>query len=276
MKKVVFKPVPKEGYWEYHLPCGTGLLEQLLFRQIFSLEEEALAAWQAYLQQAGISYFGSEENSLLYALIVKSLAPDATVNLLTFGPLQEPLQVLNPLKIEKVAWKFSFEYTIDETFFCRQYGYQRPSEFLETMQYSNKDLSQRGFQLSELSTPKLEQFIKTYSSDVSSWSFFPQANWSTLLPLLQDSVSRPTIQDILAVAPCIVSVQIGEDEGYLDYVLIQSAQPLGQQIKYLEAVIFQFGAGYENLLKELGTIDEEWKCCFFEARLKELWKEAGL
>lgn len=270
MKKVAFTEIQKASYVEYHLPCGRGLLDNSLFNYQFKLEKEILEKWNRYLWNTGITYFGTQENSLLYGLLIKKLAPNQDIDLLCFGNPTSLKSSLTPLLSNKVEWKDSFESTTDDNHLCRQYGYQNPTEFLAEMRYFNRDLSNRGYYLYRVRRGTVYSYINTYNSDVSSWSFIIKADWPRLTAILQNPNQRPDIQRILEVADFVVNVQIGGDEGYLDYVSIQSKEKLGGRVQELEKAIFLFGTELENLISGLGIIDEEWKTDAFQGGFEEI------
>lgn len=262
-----FIEIDKGNYFEYHLPCHEGLLEKSLFNHPFHpfpLEGELLNEWLQYLWDLGIANVGTDENSLLYALIVELLSTINEVNIITFGNDTSIKEYLVPLVSTQIEWKYSFEFTINDQKRCRQYGYQTPIEFLNQMNYFNKDLSNRGFLLSKLELTQINTYIKAFNPEVSSWSSFINTDWNSLTSILQNKNHRPASNQLLQYADCIVHIQIGGDEGYLDYVIIQSKEKLGQKISMIEYPVFQFGKAYENLISELGHIDEEWKIDAFK------------
>lgn len=272
MKKVNFIETIKESHFEYHLPCGDGLLDNSLFYKQSKLEQEKLDEWGKFLWNSGISSFGTGENSLLYSIIIKILNSNDFIDLATFSGSSELLEHFNPIELENIEWKNSIEYTIDDSNLCRQYGYQTPLEFLNEMNYFNKDLTDRGFKLSRIKKENLNSYIKTYSCDVTSWTFFISSDWSGLIEILKNSDKRPEVRQILNFSEYIIDVQIGGDEGYLDYALIYSKTRLVDEIQVLEESITRFGELYEKILSDLIPIDEDWKVDAFKDGLNELKK----
>lgn len=270
MKNINFTEVDKGSYFEYHLPCRDGLLDNSLFYNEFKLNNEVLLLWNQYLWDSGITYLGSNENSLLYAQIIKILSSTNYVDIVSFGNFESDHKYLSPLKSTKIEWNNSIEFTSNDKQFCRHYGYQTPVEFLNEMDYFNKDLTNRGFSILRVNLYNLNAYIKTYHSDVTSWSFYINSDWDGLTSILQNSSKRPSINQMLNFSECIIDLQIGEDEGYSDYVLIRSKSRLHEKIPVIQKALLQFGKAYENLISELGIIDNKWKIEFFKTQLNKI------
>lgn len=275
MKKVNFIETIKESHFEYHLPCKDSLLDESLFYKQFKLEKEVLGKWNQFLWNSGISYLGTGENSILYSIIIKFLNSKEVIDIATFSGYSELQEHFNPIYLENIEWKNSIEYTTDDSYLCRQYGYQTPLEFLNEMNYFNKDLTNRGFNISRINKENLNSYIKTYSSDVTSWTFFISSDWNRLIETLKNSKKRPEVRQILNFSEYIIDIQIGGDEGYLDYVLIYSKIKLGDEIQVLEKSITRFGELYEKMLLDLIPFDDEWKVDAFKEGLKEIRKVAN-
>ncbi|NOQ72796.1 MAG: hypothetical protein GQ574_12370 [Crocinitomix sp.] len=274
MKEAKFIEKKKDSYFEYHLPCGDGLLDNSILYKTSKLTKKLQMKWNQYLWDSGITDLGSDENSLIYALILKVLSQEKEVNMLTSKNNFGLEKHLNLTDLKDVEWKFSFEFTKYDNELCRQFGYQTLKEFLDEMNYSNRDPSNRGFQISKLSSEKIDSFIKTYNSDVTSWSFIINFDWSKLTETLLNANKRPQTTEILQYSDCVINVQIGGDEGYLDYVLIQSKTELKNAIEKLEKVINYFGNQLDNLISQVGIIDDEWKIDFFQTQFEEIKKVA--
>ena len=65
------------------------------------------------------------------------------------------------------------------------------------MNYSNRDLTNREFNISRVEQKNMDSYIKTYNSDVTTWTFFLGSDWTRLLDVLQDRNERPQIDQIL-------------------------------------------------------------------------------
>lgn len=269
MKKVKFIEEKKESYYQYHLPCGNGLLEDSIFYKE-NLTNELKDKWYSYLLKLGITDYGSQENFLLYGHLIKTLAINEDLYVLTFGNSVEIKENLKPLQLKAIKWKFSFESTIDDGERCRQFGYQTPKEFLNEMNYGDKELSNRGFEISKVNFKDINLFVKTYEMDVTSWSFIINSDWNKLTALLLNADKRPETLELLEFSECIIHIQIGGDEGYLDYVMIQSKLDLKSYIKQIEKQLYDLGNKYEHLISKLGSIDSEEKIEFFQSKLNHI------
>jgi len=135
-------------------------------------------------------------------------------------------------------------------------------------------LTNRGFKISRINKENLNSYIKTYNSDVTSWTFFISSDWNGLMETLKNSNKRPEVRQLLNFSEYIIDIQIGGDEGYLDYALIYSKIKLGDEIQVLEESITRFGELYEKMLLDLIPFDDEWKVDAFKEGLNEIIKSS--
>lgn len=270
MEEVKFREINRESYFEYHLPCEQGLLENSLFYKPAKLKEPQLENWLVYLWDSSITYLASGESSLIYSLIVEFFSKDKIIDLVTFVEMYDDKKNFPCKKLNYVKHAFCLEYTWKDNL-CRQYGYTTPLEFVSELNYFQKNVAKQKYPIRTLDKQNLSSFIKLYDSPVSLFSFIIHSN-SELVSTLDGDEKRPTTEQMLEIADFIVHVQVADDEGYLDYVLIQSKKQIQNEISELEKIINEFGTAYDKLLSDLGTIDEEWKTDLFKTRIKEIFK----
>lgn len=272
MDKVQFIEKAFADRFEYHLPVPfNGFLSKSVFDGKFDLEGPALEAFNNCLSEQGVSSFASRENSLLYYLILKKLFPGNTCYLIYFDSEHAALTLSPTLQARKCEWRYSIEYIAGNEL-CTLLGFQNPAGFLEAVNYSNRDLTDRYFYIVEINQTDLARYVKLYSSDVTNWSFAfcPDESKETVLQLFTDPAHKPSLPQLSAHINSLVNIQIGGDSGYLDYVLIQSKHYI--DMAPMEQTINTRVALYETLLDEVNPIDEDWKVDFYKERFSEIFK----
>jgi hypothetical protein len=271
MNKVQFIEQTFADRFEYHLPVPfNGFLNKSVFDGQFDLETPTREAFNLFLNEHGVSSFASRENSLLYYLIFKNLFPNNTCYLIYFDN-EHATQMLSPvLQASKCEWRYSIEY-MEGNDLCTLLGFQNPTGFLEAVNYSNRDLTNRYFYIVEINQADMAKYIKLYSSDVTNWSFIfcPEESKETVVQLFTDATQRPSLPQLLTHIDGLVNIQIGGDSGYLDYVLIQSKQQI--DMVPLENTITTCGTLYETLLDEVNPVDEDWKVDFYKERFNGIF-----
>lgn len=257
-----------EEKFEYHLPVPiTRYLRHSIFDGYFTLNEPTL---NTFFKENGVSAFASRENSLLYYSILKELAKNNTCYLIYFDSADAIQQLQPVLKTQKCEWRYSIEY-VEGNEFCTQFGFQNPVEFLTAVNYSDKDLTNRYFYIAEIDQRSLINYVHLYGNDVTNWSFIfcTPENRETVVQLLTDAAQRPSLADMLTLVTSLVNIQIGGDEGYLDYMLIQSKNNIN--MVELENKLNTCAVQYETLLSEVHPIDDQWKVEFYKERFDEIF-----
>lgn len=260
---------------EYHLPgTYTGLLSKSVYDLRFDLDEPTKQTIDTFLQSNGVSSFASRENSLLYYSILTELSKNNICYLIYFGSVNDIQQLHPALQATICEWRYSIEY-IEGNELCTQLGFQNPVEFLAAVNYSNKDLTNRYFYLAEIDQRHLINYANLYSNDVTNWcfAFCSAQNIKTLVPLFTDATQRPSLSTVLAHVNSLVNIQIGGDEGYLDYVLIQAKESINTV--ELEKSINTCATQYEILLQEVSPMDEPWKVDFYKERFADIFKTSN-
>jgi hypothetical protein len=89
--------------------------------------------------------------------------------------------------------------------------------------------------------------------------------------LFTNTAQRPSPTNLLAHVNSLVNIQIGGDEGYLDYTLIQTKSSI--DINEFENKMFTCASQYNTLLKESIPPDESWKNEFYIERFNEIFND---
>lgn len=257
--------------YEYHLP-GTyaGFISNSVYDLHFDLDEPTLQTIYTFLQSNGVSSLASRETSLLYYAVLKELAKHNTCYLIYLDS-ENAIQQLHPaLQATKCEWRYSIEYIAGNEH-CTQFGVQNPAEFLDAVNYSNKDLTNQYFYIAEIDERSLINYVRLYNSDVTNWcfAFCSAENRETVIQLFTDATQRPSLSKVLTYVNNLVNIQIGGDEGYLDYVLIQAKNSIN--IVELENKLNTCATQYETLLQEVSPMDEPWKVDFFKERFIDIF-----
>lgn len=278
MREPKFIQKEVNGGFEYHLPVQyMRFFDRHVFdHTAFKIDEEAMDELLQFIAENAISsLIGWDENVVLYSLALEVLAKDNTCFLVY---LDQP-EVVNALQEdaqpERVEWCNSIHF-MEEMEYCMQLGIQSPIDYVNAADYSDKNTSKRYFYLCEIDERNLHLFPKLYYNDVTNWFFLfcePEKKLA-VRSLLTNEKEKPEIEMILECCSSVVNIQIGGDEGYLDYVLIQSRADLSALIRTMEAKQTAFMEMYEQLLSECKPFDDEWKVDFFKDRYPELLEQA--
>ncbi|MNK31445.1 hypothetical protein D3C87_498810 [compost metagenome] len=262
MKAPEFIHKKTDGIVEYHLPAPyKRFLDRLVSDSGFKLDEEIRDELLQFISANAIASFGGwDENAILYSLALEVLAKDKIVFLVYFDQQKALGYMQEKADSQRVEWRNAIHF-MEGMQYCEQIGIQSPAEFLNAVNYSDKSLTDRYFYLAEIDQENLHRFPKLYCSDVTNWFFLfcEPENKHTIHSILADASKKPDPETILEQCSSIATVQIGGDEGYLDYVLIQSQNDLSNSIRKIEARQNAFKEAYENLLSECQPFDQEWK-----------------
>ena len=276
MKYPKFIEEQKDGYFEYHLPVPYERFISPLISadSLAKLEKNTVEELSDFIADNNISSFGAwDENTVLYYLALRILSKNRKCFLVYFSDpenIENVQENSNPLKAE---WRYSIQFTEGQQF-CECFGFQSPGEFLQSVNYSDKDLSRRYFYLAEIDEENLKRYTGIYASDVTNWFFIfcEPENEQNIISMLTNRDERPDLKSLLKYCSATVNIQIGGDEGYLDYLLIQSATDLSSLMKEIERKQQNFIEEYHSLLMDCKPFDDEWKVDFYKDRYLEIIK----
>lgn len=267
-----------EDRWEYHLPVS---YERFIGKSVFDntpvkLDQEHSDELHQFCTAQNISsYVGWDENSILYRIVLNAFAKSDKCLLVYFGNEKDAEQITHS-KPNKAEWWNSIQF-MEGDGLCESFGIQNPSGFLHSANYSNKNLTNRHFYISEVDSQSISRYTTLYSSDVTNWFFLfcDTKQVQTVTALLSNEAEKPDIRKLLELCTCTVNIQIGGDEGYLDYVLIQSRNEITDVIMQAEKKQQEFITAYKNLLDECVPFDHEWKVDFFKERFSAIINGLG-
>jgi hypothetical protein len=264
----------KNGCYEYHLVGSRrGFISATFFEKyILEVTEESFFEW---LDENCISSFATMENTLLYTILLHHLIDDKSCLLAYFGEVDEIKRIQDDVMGERIEWRYSIEFG-EGLSTCEDFGFLNPSEFLHKVDYFNKDLNHRYFYLAEIKKNNLGRYIRIFHSDVTNWSFIfcKQNSKEKIKNILSNTDARPGINEMLADCEIMVHLQIGEDEGYLDYILIHVKESIKEKLNDAEKIIHQFIRDYESLLAELEDVEKECRDVWFKKRYRIIFENA--
>lgn len=268
MIPIQFQTKQQDNHWQYILPSNRQcFLDLSVFHQDADLDDEGDEMWTNLQNEQGLSCFGNEENSLLYALALRKLAVGRPIGMGWFGNPKEIEAFFPEAKIIRCEWLPCIEFTTEDED-CRDFGCLRPAEFLNMVDYFDRSIHNRYDYFIVLPPAEIQRYIHLYGADVTNWTFLIGDQLEAAIAQLTDPTMRPSNADLLENLDYVVQLQIGEDEGYLDYFRISSTQEIGEEIKSITLEMNQFAEEYEELLSELLPLDEDWKVESIGAFLK--------
>lgn len=275
-----FIEVQKATYFEYHVK-GTrlGYMRKNLFTDAFyEYKNESFKDW---LYKQNITNSATKEDTLLYSIVLHHLIKNKSCLLTYFDSKKEIERIGTDLTSNKCEWRYSIEYSRDsndtiDLNFCTDFGFVNPEDFLNKVNYSNKDLSNRYFYYSKINESVIENYIRIYHSDVSNWNFVfcTENNEKKIIEFLSNTNEQPNLSLFLQHCECIVNLQVGEDEGYVDYILILSKHSMEDKLSEIEQAIAQFIIDYEALVDAFHTIEEEQMGTHFMQHFQVIFSKA--
>lgn len=270
MSYIKFIKKESPNCFEYHLKSKLNdFFDSSLFPLSPKLSKSVLDDWAVYLWEKGITYSASQENSVLYTVLLDYFRQDYETQIIYDGNKDDFAYIKKTP--EECRWRYSIEFTTDDSDLCKDFGFLNPNEFYKIVNYSNQETSGY-YSISDFEKEYTAQFIKMYNCDVSNWSFIYSKNPLAVKQLLSINEVRPNKKVFFEIADILINIQIGGDEGYLDYILIISNQNLDLKIAHIEKKINLLIKNYESLLLKLGEIDSEQKINQFKVEFSHINK----
>lgn len=276
MGKLKFIEKQIDGRFEYHLPIQRqGFLDYTIFdNSTFYLDEKIREDLFVFIANNNISSsIGWDEHSILYNIALQALAKQKKCFLIYFNHPNVISGIQQNTDVVRTEWWNSIQF-IQGDLLCQSFGMQTPELFLESVNYYNKDLSDRYFYMCEIAHENINRYTKIYTNDVANWFFIftDEENEADITSILTDKQEKPSLDMILKLSSSVVNIQIGGDEGYLDYLLIQSKSDIRNLIIDIEKKQHTFIKEYEELLRDCKPFDDEWKVDFYKERMLDLIK----
>lgn len=280
MKNLKFDIKSKENLHEYHLGASHDKwLEKkiwdnkALYETMLDGYENCESDWHTLFYNLAYYNCTHEENIFIYEKLIWELIKGKNVytiiNFRTTSFLSS-----NDLPFDKIDWEYEIEYqsNIDNTkttfsdngFVKAKTGWIEPA----TSRWDNSEEHKTAlFEIRDFKT-----FIKVVFAiimdDCGSINLFcfEENRKNDLVNCLTDT-SRPNLHKILSNKDLFITMFLGEDEGYQDYILVKSFSDISSKINRLTNDLNEGGQNYERGLE---TVRD------FEGLLELINKSFGL
>ncbi len=247
---VAFHSIARPSYFEYHLPMPN---RSILVDSVYNYRSLWSDKLQNTLHNYGVDRSPNEENALLYSFFIQQfLSKNASLQWL--GSAKEIMQVTGLIS-EVSQWSHTLQYMGNGTHFeLDHWGIATAKEFVTYANYSQSSLHQQGYQWLPISTMFLPDYVKLYGADVTNWVFWNPhtSHQAPYLAAKLQSNTRPTLPQLLQFADTI-HLQMGEDEGYHDYIMLLSKHDYRPKITHTLSQLHHLASTYEQSLTTCST-----------------------
>ena len=281
MKTLKFDIKSNDNLNEYHLGATYDKWlektiwndKKVLYNKLLESYDNQQSDWHKLFYNLAYYNCSHEENIFIYEKLIWELINDkkiyAIINFRTASFLSS-----NDLPFDKIDWEYEIEYqsnienteTIfsDNGFVKARTGWIKPA----TPRWNNSEEDKTAL----FEIDNFETFIKVVFEIImdecgSINLFCSEENRKSDLVTILNSKDRPNIQQILNPKDIFITMFLGEDEGYQDYILLKSFSDLSLKLTRLTNDLNEGGKIYENGLE--GVKD-------FESLLELIYKSFGL
>jgi len=228
---IEFQESKTNDYYEYYL----SVCNQTNFLQHSLYDTHPYYFDYTTLYNLGVrEAFHMDDNSWIYSLIVEFFALDKSLHIIAPN-LKEIDSSMEPIDIYWSHW----------VNFDNQTG--EPA----------KDISefwQGGYALALIKHDSVSRFSHAFNMAMTTFTFFIDADEEKLVNLLKQQAQKPTANDILHIAECMVSLKIVEDdEGYYNYIVIHTKDDISDKIKKLIYFMKTFSEKYSEIVMKIAS-----------------------
>jgi len=270
MRPLRFDIKVNEGLNEYHLGATydkwlektiwTGKKE--FYNTLCDNFENQKSHWHELFYNLAYHNCTHEENIFIYERLIWDLIQNRNVYVIINFRAALFLSD-NDLSFDKVNWEYEIEYQSNlentETIFSDNGFVQAKTSWIKppTPRWDNKDESRTAI----FKIDSFEIFIKVIFScimdDRSSLNFFciDKSKKGKLIETLQ-STDKPVLHDILEKEDLFVTLLLGADEGYQDYILIKSKTDLSDKVNDITLELSEGGEIYEAELESVSSYEQ--------------------
>lgn len=273
MRELEFNILTKNEFNEYHLSASSKKWldktiwtdKQELYKTLFASYENQQSQFHKLFYNFAYYNCTHEENIFIYERLiwdlVKNLNIYCTVNFRTASFLMS-----NDLPFDKVSWEYEIEYQAnldytevifqDKGFVPARTSWIKPP----TPRWNNDDENKTAvFKIDSFNT-----FIKAIFScimdDFGSLNFYclKEDNKERLIKTLK-SDEEPKLNTILDSDDIFITLFLGADEGFQDYLLIKSKSDIKESIDKITKRVNKGIRIYETELKEIDSFEQLMK-----------------
>lgn len=249
-----------ESGFAYHLPVtGSCFFSDTLFdNSPISLEKEELEELYRFGWENGISPLW-DDHVLLFRIALLVLKRELSCLIVVQNSHSEIRWFLPEVDIFPVSWWYGIRYMEGDAL-CVESGMCASDQNGELQQ--NESVLVGMFADEKL----LGKYTRLFHSDVTNWFFvfMPKEKEVAIKRMLSDSERCPELSELLTQGTYTANVQIGSDEGFLNYMLLQSKDPMDHLIAEIVEKQHRFIRDYTWLLGECKPFDAAWKVDFFK------------
>lgn len=270
MKTLKFDIKLNEKLNEYHLaaPYDKWLQKTIwnnkkeLYNELLVSYENQQSNWNELFYKLAYYNCTHEENIFIYEKLLWELIKNKKVYVIINFRTASFLNS-NDLPFDKIDWEYEIEHqsNIDNTktifsdngFVNAKTSWIKPA----TPKWNNSEEDKTAlFEISDFDT-----FIKVVFSIVmdecgSINLFCFEENRKNDLVNILNRANRPNLQEILNPKDLFITLFLGEDEGYQDYILIKSFSDLSSKLNDLTNNLNKGGQIYESELEEVNNFEE--------------------
>jgi len=269
MRPVKFNITTKDGLNEYHLgaTCDKWLEKtiwtdkQEFYKTLFDNYEKQESQFHKLFYNFAYYNCTHEENIFIYEKLIWDLIQNknvyAIINFRTASFLNG-----NDLPFDKVSWEYEIEYqsnlnnteTIfsDKGFMPAKTGWIKPS----TPRWNNEDEDKTAVFKIDTFTTFIKVVFACVMDDCGSTNFFCLEKGKKRLINALQGIDKPILSDILDYEDIFITLFLGADEGYQDYLLIKSKTDLTSKLNYIADNINKGGEIYESELESINSFEQ--------------------
>jgi hypothetical protein len=270
MRPLKFNISTKDGLNEYHLGATYDKwLEKTiwtdkkeLYNTLCDNFENQESQWHKLFYNLAYYNCTHEENIFIYERLIWDLIQNRNVYVIINFRTASFLSY-NDFPFDKVNWEYEIECQANlentETIFSDNGFVKARSSWIKppTPRWNNEDEDKTAvFKINDFAT-----FIKVVFAcimdDCGSLNFFciEQDKKEKLISTLQGT-DKPILSDILECEDLFITLFLGADEGYQDYLLIKSKTDLTNKLNDIANNINKGGEIYETELESVNTFDQ--------------------
>lgn len=270
MRPLKFNISTKDELNEYHLgaTCDKWLEKTIwtnkkeFYQTLFDNYENQESQFHKLFYNFAYYNCTHEENIFIYERLIWDLIENRNVYVIINFRTASFL-CGNDLRFDKVNWEYEIEYqsNIDntETVFSDNEFVKAKTSWIKppTIRWNNADEDKTAV----FEIDSFETFIKVIFAcimdDCGSLNFFciSKDKKENLIRSLQ-GIEKPILNQILDKNDLFITLFLGADDGYQDYILIKSKNELTEKLNEITENINNAGQLYENKLDSIKTFDE--------------------
>ncbi len=260
MRQIKFETKHRGGIWEYHFcPKGevfsTGLSDHHSIYEALLRKAKGEIYYYDFYEKYNISLDINSEKRLLYMLLVWQLTKNN--RLLGVGS-RESEQIEHGLKKTPsfINWEYILEHksTTEENDTLKNIGFQTPISPFNRSKLDKSPLKKSGlFEIESFN--ELVNFFEPASDVFKLVNLYATSRPDAIVDKLQKD-EKPDIKTLMINEDIFIGLLIGDEPGYLDYLLIKSKQELKNLLDPILEKINGFAKEYQTNIQNIKNLNE--------------------